>query len=183
MHDIKPITYKVGQIVNAASAKLDEKVTEPPEPYTEDSLLDDMVRAYRFAKTPEERQILKETDGLGTARTRPPIIDGLIRRALFVAQKKGKRNYVRSSPFLRQLVSILPPLMCDIALTAKWEHAFGMIEKGAVTLEQLLAKEREFVTMLVDFAKRDGVASSARFTNAIPTKAPQKNYVAAGKSR
>jgi DNA topoisomerase-3 len=153
MSEIKVLTYRVGQVVYAASAGLDEMETKPPGPYTQPELLDDMLKAYRFAKTPEDRQILKETDGLGTARTRPPIIEGMIKRALFVAQKHGKRNYVRASPFLRQLVEILPPTMTDIALTAKWETAFGLVESGQVPLERLLEQERMFVTMLVERAK------------------------------
>ena len=43
--------------------------------------------------------------------------------------------------------------MTDIALTAKWETAFGLVESGQVPLERLLEQERMFVTMLVERAK------------------------------
>ena len=48
---------------------------------------------------------------------------------------------------------MLPPTMTDIALTAKWETAFGLVESGQVPLERLLEQERMFVTMLVDRAR------------------------------
>jgi DNA topoisomerase-3 len=151
--ETKVLSYKVGQVVNARSVRLEQRVTEPPERYTQPTLLDDMIGAYRFAKTAQDREMLKETGGLGTSRTRTPMIENLIRRGMFIAEKKGKRNYIISSPFLRDLVRRLPALMCDPALTAKWEVALGMIERGQATLEQVLEKERQFVTAMVDQAK------------------------------
>lgn len=175
------LTHKVGQIVSARAARLEQQVTEPPERYTQPSLLEDMVGAYRFAQTQADRDMLKETGGLGTSRTRTPMIENLIRRGMFIAQKKGKRNYILSSPFLRDLISRLcrpddpvSRLMCDPALTAKWELAFAMIERGDATLEQVLDKERMFVTRMVEQAKLNKEKDAAGSRGATAGNAPKK---------
>ena len=137
--------YQVGQVVGAVSARLEQKVTRPPERYSQDELLDDMLAAHKFAKSPEEREVLKNTEGLGTSRTRIAIVTGLVQRALLLSQKKGKRHEIRSSDFARALVKLLPPRMLDVATTARWEIAFKAIEDGRVTMEQVV--ERNFLTV------------------------------------
>jgi len=137
--------YQVGQVVGAVSARLEQKVTRPPERYSQDELLDDMLAAHKFAKSPEEREVLKNTEGLGTSRTRIAIVTGLVQRGLLLSQKKGKRHEIRSSDFARALVKLLPARMLDVATTARWEIAFKAIEDGRVTLEQVV--ERNFLTV------------------------------------
>jgi DNA topoisomerase-3 len=137
--------YQVGQVIGAVSARLEQKVTRPPERYSQDELLDDMLAAHKFAKSPEEREVLRSTEGLGTSRTRIAIVTGLIQRGLLLTQKKGKRHEIRSSDFARALVKLLPTRMLDVATTARWEIAFKAIEDGRVTMEQVV--ERNFLTV------------------------------------
>ncbi|WP_321820914.1 MULTISPECIES: DNA topoisomerase [unclassified Burkholderia] len=157
---VKALSYQVGQVVRGKAARLEEHTTTPPERYTQATLMDDMVGAYRFATNQADRDMLKETGGLGTSRTRTPMIEGLITRGAFVTEKKGKRHEILSAQELRDLVTgggsgyQLPEWMCSPALTAKWEMVFGMIERGQVTLEDVLQKERAFVSSMVEESKK-----------------------------
>lgn len=155
----KPLKYQVGQVVSAVAAKYEAKVTTPPSAYTEDTLLDDMLMAYKFAKSEGDRSILKATEGLGTSRTRIPTISNLIKRKLLVSVKKGKRHELHASEMARRLVASLPPSLVDVAMTAKWELAFNMIEKGQVDWCAVVDKQYQFVDHVVDLARQQAKAA------------------------
>lgn len=132
--------YRVGQVLNAASARLDRAQTKPPSYYTEQTLLDDMCTAHKFAKSEEDRAILRQVAGIGTARTRGNIIEGLVRRGFVERKKVGKNHQLRITPEGRSLLAGLPQEMKDVALTAKWERALGMVAEGRASGDQLIAK-------------------------------------------
>jgi DNA topoisomerase-3 len=146
--------YTVGQVVRAAGARVESKVTQPPDRYTQDTLLDDMVAAYKFAKTPQDREVLKQMSGLGTSRTRIPMIENLISRALLQTVKKGKKHELRSSDFARQVITLVPEILTDVAMTAKWEIAFGLIEEGKVDWRRVVDHNYQFVDQVVATAKQ-----------------------------
>lgn len=132
--------FKVGQVVHAASASLEAKRTEPPAHYTEDTLLGDMLSAHKFATTEADRQMLKAISGIGTSRTRGVILSNFVKRGFLLRQKKGNRHELRISQDGRRLLQGLPPLLTDVALTAKWEKALEMVAKGQASAEQVRAK-------------------------------------------
>ncbi|TXI24238.1 MAG: hypothetical protein E6Q67_03190 [Roseateles sp.] len=146
--------YTVGQVVRAAGARVEAKVTQPPDRYTQDTLLDDMVSAYKFARTPQDREVLKQVDGLGTSRTRVPMIENLIVRGLLQSVKKGKKHELRSSDFARQVITLVPETLTDVAMTAKWEIAFGLIEEGKVEWRRVVDHNYQFVDQVVAQAKQ-----------------------------
>lgn len=148
------IRYKVGQVVNAAAAELDEGKTTPPSRYTEDTLISDMENASKFAKTTEERAQLRQTEGIGTARTRGATLAGLIRRKLLISKKSGRRHELISSPTARQMVSKLPPWLKDVSTTARWEMVLGDIESGEVDPKDAIAQQVETVELIVERAKK-----------------------------
>ena len=132
--------YKVGQVLHAASARLERAQTKPPAYYTEQTLLDDMCSAHKFAKTEEDRAVLRQVAGIGTARTRGGIIEGLVRRGFIERKKVGKNHQLRITAEGRHLLSGLPAEMKDVALTAKWERALGMVAEGRASGAQLVSK-------------------------------------------
>jgi len=146
--------YRVGMIVNAASARVAGERTKPPSRYTQDSLIDDMINAHRFATTDVDRRILKDTEGLGTSRTRGPIVTNVIKRGLLISRKKGKSNEITSSENARRIFSAVPKALTDPVMTAKWEHALAMVEKGEATYEQVVGHLRGFVGNLIAAAKK-----------------------------
>lgn len=145
--------YHVGKVVKAVSARVESKVTQPPERYTQDTLLDAMLAAYRFATSEKDREVLRQTEGLGTSRTRVQIIQNLISRGFFTSTKKGKRHELVSTDFARQLIGALPKMLTDVAMTAKWEIAFGLVEAGKLDWRQVVDHNYQFVDQVVHIAK------------------------------
>lgn len=147
------LSYRVGQVVDAASAELSEGKTSPPPRYYEDSLLNDMLHAYKFAKNDQDRQMLKVTEGIGTSRTRDQMLSNLIRRELLKSKKKGKRYEIVSTPIARSMIGRLPVWLTDVATTAGWEFLLTAIEKGQVGQEEVLMQQIDYVNQIVDRAK------------------------------
>lgn len=146
--------YHVGQVLNALSARLEEEVTKPPDRYNQSTLLDDMLAAWKFAASDEDRDLLKEVAGIGTSRTRGVIIKSFIDRGFLLSVKKGKVYELRIAPEGRALLDGLPEPLKDVALTAKWERALAMVADGSAKPEQLHAKVdailRAMVTQLLN---------------------------------
>lgn len=152
----KPVNvsaYQVGQIVHAVAAKFEAKKTEPPARYSQDTLLDDMLAAHKFAKSPQDREILKSVEGLGTSRTRQSMIDGAVRRGFFQSTKKGKRHVLESTPMAKTMMASLQSELKDVAQTAKWELAFSMVERGDVKIDQVVDRAYVFIGNVVAQAK------------------------------
>jgi len=145
--------YTIGQIVHAVGAELDEGKTTPPSRYSEDTLIRDMENAWKFARTPEERATLKQTEGIGTARTRAPTLQNLLKRKLLISKKVGKRHELISSEIGRQMVGRLPVWLTDVATTAKWETLLSAIERGEVAPDVVLDSQVEHVKQVVQRAK------------------------------
>lgn len=149
----KLAAYQVGQVVKAVSASLEEGKTTPPPRYTDSTLIRDMENASRFAKTPEERAMLKQTEGIGTARTREPTLANLLKRKHIISKKVGKRHELISSDMGRDLFGRLPPWLTDVGTTAKWETLLSAIEKGEADPEQVLQSQIMYVNQVVERAR------------------------------
>jgi DNA topoisomerase-3 len=148
------ISHRVGDVVGAVSARLEAKRTTAPERYTQDSLLDDMVNAHKFAASDVERQILRTTEGLGTSRTRVPMIEGLIRRGLLRTARVGKRWQIMTSPEARELLRDVPQEMRNVAMTARWEVALAGVREGRFKADELVAGGYKFVDRMIDQLRR-----------------------------
>lgn len=144
--------HYIGKVVSAVSAKFDEKFTEPPARYTEDTLMADMLAAHKFAKTDADRAILKEV-GLGTARTREPAITSQIKKEMLLRKKKGKKYEITSSVDAKTLVRALPEVLVSVTTTAKWELVFKMVERGETTPEKVRIYLKKTLTDLMRIAK------------------------------
>lgn len=141
--------YAVGMPLHAASATLDVQTTRPPEHYTENTLMDDMMAAYKFATSEADRELLKQIAGIGTSRTRGVIIKGFVDRGFLIRAKKAKLYQLRISPEGRALLAGLPDAIKDVTLTAKWERALELVASGTAKPEQLRAKVNSMLTELV----------------------------------
>lgn len=167
--------HYVGQVVNAVSARCEANMTQPPARYTQDTLVADMLAAHKFAKNDSERAVLRETEGLGTSRTREPTITGLIRRGFLTSQKKGKRHEVISTQMAGATIDALPEILTGVATTAKWEVAFKMIEQGTATPEKVRQLLKLNLDHIVGIAK--GSVGQVKFPigNSVGTLASSGN--------
>ena len=110
-----------GETYDNVSAEITEHYTQPPKPFTEDTLLSAMENAGK-ADMPDEA----ERKGLGTPATRAAIIEKLV-SAGFV-ERKGK-NLIPTKAGMN-LVTILPEPLTSPMLTAEWEQRLTSIARG-----------------------------------------------------
>jgi len=168
MEDFKRGTYQVGRVLNAVSASYEPARTEPPRRYTQSDLLDAMMSAYKFASNDADRAVLKQIAGLGTSRTRESTITGLLNRG-FVETRKSPRERARAelvpTPAGRLIIEGLPEVLTSVALTAKWELAFQLIERGKASAADV---DRHLVAMLHKIVAL--AAGTAPIDLKIPTK-------------
>lgn len=155
--DFESGAYRVGRVVGAVSASYERCETEPPRRYTQSDLIDDMMAAYKFAGTEQERQVLRQIDGLGTSRTRESTITALIERG-FLQEKRSRRGKAELSPtpLARAIVQHLPAMLTSVGTTAKWELAFRLIEQGKAEPEQAQMYLRATLEQIVKDARGKG---------------------------
>ena len=113
--------FTEGQTFDGAEVAVTEHFTQPPKPYTEDTLLSAMENAGKD-DTPEDA----ERKGLGTPATRAAIIEKLV-TAGFV-ERKGKSLIPTKAGI--NLVTVLPEPLTSPMLTAEWEQKLTEIAKG-----------------------------------------------------
>ena len=133
--------FTEGQTFEDVVAGLTEHFTQPPKPYTEDTLLSAMENAGKD-DIPDEA----ERKGLGTPATRAAIIEKLV-TAGFV-ERKGKSLIPTKAGI--NLVTVLPEPLISPMLTAEWEQRLTAIAKGEADpggfLDGIQDMVRELVT-------------------------------------
>ena len=102
-------------------AEVQEKWTQPPRQFTEDTLLQEMERAGN-----EDLAEDTEKKGIGTPATRAGIIEKLISSG-FVS--RDKKNLVPTNDG-NVLITILPDEIKSPAMTAQWEMQLNQIARG-----------------------------------------------------
>ena len=132
--------FTEGQILDNAEVSVAECFTQPPKPYTEDTLLSAMENAGK-EDIPEDA----ERKGLGTPATRAGIIEKLV-AAGFVERKA--KSLIPTQDGIN-LISILPEPLTSPMLTAEWEQQLTEIAKGAASPDTFLDGIRDMVRALV----------------------------------
>jgi len=108
------------------SASVTERKTQPPQYFTDATLLSAMTNIARFVADTELRKTLRETDGLGTEATRAAIIDTLFRRDYLFREKR----YIRATDKGKALIAALPDSIRTPDRTAVWEATLEGIRRG-----------------------------------------------------
>lgn len=155
---------KKGEQLLCERGELLEKMTQPPKPFTDATLLAAMTGIARYVQDPEIRKTLRETDGLGTEATRAGIIDLLFKRRFLVRQGKS----IKATPTGRALVQALPASATTPDMTALWEQSLGQIAERHGSYQHFMGPLTEQLHGLVEGARQDSGASF----NALPKTAP-----------
>ena len=140
---------KVGDVLHSLQGHVIEKNTQPPQHFTDATLLAAMTGIARYVKDPEIRKILKETDGLGTEATRAGIIELLFKRQFLT--KKGKS--IMATPTGRGLVAALPEVATRPDLTAQWESMLAKICDKQVSYQNFMTPMIHTMSEMVQVAK------------------------------
>ena len=136
-----------GQPVRVKSAKVLSKKTQPPKPYTENTLLGAMENAGRFVQDEELRRQLKER-GLGTPATRAAIIERLI-DVQYVTRRK---NALIPTDKGIKLISVAPEQLASPETTGRWEKGLNDIARGKMQPEKFMGSIRRYCEFLCQYA-------------------------------
>ena len=140
---------KKDEAITCESVTVDSKKTTPPQRFTEGTLIQAMTNIHQLVEDPELKKKLKENAGIGTEATRANILETLKKRNFLV--EKGKQ--IISTDPARKLIVALPDPVKSPGLTGLFEQVLDGIADGSVTQAQFLAKQQEYVTKYVDFAR------------------------------
>lgn len=161
-----------GQLLHSADALVLEKQTQPPAAFTDATLLAAMTGISRYVKDPAVRQILKDTDGLGTEATRAGIIELLFKRGYL--QRQGKT--ILATDTGKALIAALPERLTLPDLTAQWEASLAGISQRQQSYQQFMLPLQQQLQQLVQEA---ATTANLQLTASAPVrsrKLTQKNY-------
>ena len=152
---------KVGQILFCARGEVLEKNTQPPEHFTDATLLAAMTGISRFVEDPAIKQILRESDGLGTEATRAGIIELLFKRGFLVRQGKN----ILATATGKSLIAALPEMTSKPDMTAQWEAALLKISQKELSyqgfMQPLLATLNDLISN-AQHAKPEGLPTDIK---------------------
>ena len=134
-----------GALCQVSDTLVTLRKTQPPEHYTEGTLIAAMKNAAKFVTDEKLKQRLKESAGLGTEATRAGIIETLLARGYI---RKQKRHLVATDS-ARLLMAMLPEMVKDPGMTALWEQALDEIAAGRLPLAVFLQKQSMWISALV----------------------------------
>ena len=132
--------FTEGQTFDSVNVSVTEHFTQPPKPYTEDTLLSAMENAGKD-DIPDEA----ERKGLGTPATRAAIIEKLV--AAGFVERKGKSLTPTKAGI--NLVTVLPEPLTSPMLTAEWEQKLTEIAKGGADPDTFMDGIRTMVQEIV----------------------------------
>ncbi|MCM0612577.1 DNA topoisomerase III [Marinobacter sediminum] len=115
-----------GEPVFCEDNHIAERKTQPPQHFTDATLLSAMTNIARFVSDAELRKTLRETDGLGTEATRAAIIDTLFKRDYLYRDSR----HIRAGSKGKALIGALPESVSKPDRTAVWEATLESIRRG-----------------------------------------------------
>lgn len=137
---------EVGQSISANLTPA-QKMTKPPVPFTEGTLITAMKTAGKTLDDEEAQSILKDNEGIGTEATRANVLDVLKKRG-YLLTEKNKLHVSQQGITLCKAVE-LEPLLTSPEMTAKWEKALKQISAKERTQENFLEQIKKFVSKII----------------------------------
>lgn len=138
-----------GENIVVKNAKVLQKQTKPPTPYTESTLLSAMEHAGRFVEDETVKEQMKDS-GLGTPATRAAMIERLLKVGYIV--RKGKSLLPTEKG--KNLIAVVPDALRSPETTGKWEKGLSSIAKGNMTQQRFMESIYRYVQFLVEDAKQ-----------------------------
>jgi DNA topoisomerase-3 len=119
----------IGDTVKYVDGKVLEKETQPPQRFTDATLLTAMENAGKIVEDEELREAMKEK-GIGTPATRAQIIERLIQ--VGYVERKGKMLIPteKGMSLIPVVKNVGVETLLSPELTGEWEYKLRLIEKG-----------------------------------------------------
>lgn len=131
------------------NAKLDihQGKTKSPKPYTQTNLINVMKTAGKSVEDEDEREILKETEGIGTEATRAAIIDTLLNQNYIVSDKSNKVSITSKGEIICQAIE--NTIISSASMTATWEQHLKKVGTGEGSQENFLQNIRRIIEKMI----------------------------------
>lgn len=124
-----------------------EGKTQPPNYYTEGTLLTVMKHVGRAMDDKDSKDILKETEGIGTEATRASIIETL-KKQDYITISKSKIYGTEKGELLCRIIA--EDEIANAGMTAQWERYLKKIRSQQGTQEAFLGSIERFVQHLIE---------------------------------
>lgn len=124
-----------------------EGKTQPPNYYTEGTLLTAMKHVGRAMDDKGSKDILKETEGIGTEATRASIIETL-KKQDYITISKSKIYVTEKGELLCRIIA--EDEIANAGMTAQWERYLKKIRSQQGTQEAFLGSIERFVQHLIE---------------------------------
>lgn len=164
---------KQGDILLCTHGELLEKTTQPPQSFTDASLLTAMTGISRYVDDKSIKKTLKDTDGLGTEATRANIIELLFKRGFL--ERIGKQ--IKATVVGKSLINALPDLATKPDMTAQWEATLNAMSNKQSSYQSFMLPLEGIIHSMVadahlqDFSQLPKVAFKAK-----PKNKSRNNY-------
>ena len=142
---------KLGQQLYCQRGEVLEKHTQPPEHFTDATLLAAMTGISRYVDDPEIKKILRDTDGLGTEATRAGIIELLFKRGFL--RRDGK--HILATATGHSLIAALPDIATKPDMTAQWEAMLNQISQRQQSYQQFMQPLTDNLQQLIVNAQQN----------------------------
>ncbi|WP_159437937.1 DNA topoisomerase 3 [Vreelandella massiliensis] len=147
----------------------EKKVTKPPKPYTDSTLITAMTNIHRFVKNPETKKNLRENDGIGTEATRAGIVKKLIEHHKHLKREKKTIRVTANGLFHYRL---MPPELSTPDMAGIFEAALRNVEDGSLPMADFLGQVDSFVQSQLDTEAQQRWLKQAR--ELAPTEKPSQ---------
>lgn len=192
--DVNLPAMRQDEVARCEGLDRENKKTEPPSRFTDDTLLEAMVNIHKYVTTPQVKAhfvaMLKKSEagaddqaqgcGIGTPATRHTFAPKLIEVGVVehIAGKKKAKFFAPTAAGLA-LYEGLPRALTVPDATAVWDMAFAKIEAGEITLEQFMAfQARQINAMLGEIRQLRIVLPDLGQRRSPPMKAAGKRKTA-----
>ncbi|MCH8499555.1 MAG: DNA topoisomerase III [Marinobacter sp.] len=160
----------VGATVHCVDGTSEAKLTKPPTPFTDATLLAAMTNIARFVKDATLRKTLRDTDGLGTEATRASIIEILFKREYLF--REGR--FIKATEKGQALIQALPEHVAQPDMTAVWEATLESIRQGEDDPRKFIQSVKETILGLLETPQQPTPASTADAVHCPKCRAPMR---------
>jgi len=138
--------------------------TKPPSYYTEGTLLTAMKNVGNKLDDKSNKDILKETEGIGTEATRSNVIETL-KKQEYITIKKGKIYVTDKGNLLCEMIA--DDEITNAEMTATWEKYLKQIQENKGTQEAFLKSIQNFIEHLITQVPKKFKANQSNIKNAV----------------
>ena len=135
---------------------LQEKWTQPPKNYTEETLLRAMESAGKLVDNEELREAMKQ-NGIGRPSTRAAIIETLCKRNYI---RRERKNIIATPTGISLIALIRNELLKSAELTGQWEKKLRDIERKEYNAQEFINEMKLLVTEVVNDVLSDNSSLS-----------------------